>query len=210
MHAMSKTAKILDKICGFIYWLVILFTVISLIGVGLLSATIFMDTQLLHSNQSYTLTLGSLQLLLAPGVLPEIVREGFEPWLLGTIVFSIAALPICFLMLLTVRDVLKPFINREPFHETVAKDLKRLSILVVANTVLNAIASGLMDHLTRNYLDLHRLFVGEQIFGDRIITAGLTSTTIDVSPLLFAGALFLLSKVFLYGQELQTLSDETL
>ena len=210
MNAMSKTAKILDKICGFIYWLLIIVTVISLLGVALLVVTILMDTQLLRDNQSYTLTLGSLQLLLAPGVLPEIVREGFEPWLLGTIVFSIAAMPVYFVMLLTVRDVLKPFINREPFHETVAKDLKRLSILVVVDTVLNAIATGSMDHLTRNYLDLHRLFAGEQIFGDRIITAGLTSTTIDVTPLLFAGALYLLSKVFLYGQELQQLSDETL
>ena len=32
----------------------------------------------------------------------------------------------------------------------------------------------------------------------------------SLMPLLFAGALYLLSKVFLYGQELQQLSDETL
>ena len=36
------------------------------------------------------------------------------------------------------------------------------------------------------------------------------NATADLTPLLFAGALYLLSKVFRYGQELQTLFDETL
>ena len=46
MNAMSKTAKILDKICGFIYWLLIIVTVISLIGVGLLvAAAVFYENR---------------------------------------------------------------------------------------------------------------------------------------------------------------------
>lgn len=210
MNTISRTAKTLDKVCGFVYWALILCIVVTIFVVGFLGISVLRGVPLLKPSESYLLSLGNLELLLAPGVLPEITVEGFEPLLLGMLIFSIASMPVYFLMLLTVRDVLQPFINREPFHETVAKDLKRLSTLVVINTVLNAVATGLMDHLARNYLDLHRLFIGDQIFGDRIITVGLANTTFDLTPLLFAAALYLLSKVFLYGQELQQLSDETL
>ena len=48
------------------------------------------------------------------------------------------------------------------------------------------------------------------LFPDRFVGAVWEQPSIDVTPLLFAGALYLLSKVFQYGQELQTLSDETL
>lgn len=210
MNSMSRTAKILDRICGFIYWLMIAAMVIMLFVLVFLGISMAVGAPLLKDNESYLLSLGNLELLLAPGVLAEILSDGWQPLLLWIVIFSIASMPVYFLMLLTIREVLQPFINREPFHETVAKDLKRLSILVAANTILNAVTTGLMDHLARNYLDLHSLFIGEEVFGDRIIAVGLAGTTIDVTPFLFAGALYLLSKVFLYGQELQTLSDETL
>ncbi len=210
MNTISRTAKTLDRICKFIYWLMIVSMVIVLFVLAFLGISMAVGAPLLKDNESYLLSLGNLELLLAPGVLSEILSDGWQPLLLGIVIFSIVTMPVYFLMLLTIRDVLQPFINRTPFHETVAKDLKRLSVLVVINTILNAVATGLMDHMMQNYLDLHRLFVGDQIFGDRIITVGLANTTIDLTPLLFAGALYLLSKVFLYGQELQTLSDETL
>lgn len=205
MNTISRTAKILDRVCGVIYWLLLVCIVFFLFAAVLLIITAIHGMENPLPSQSITLSLGAVELLLAPDVLPQIVREGIVPWFIGAILLAAASLPIYFLMLLTVRGVLKPFINREPFHETVAAGLKRLSILVVVDTALNAIAVGLMDHLTRNYLDLSRLFVG-----DLVVSAGFSNSDIDMMPLLFAGALYLLSKVFLYGQELQTLSDETL
>lgn len=210
MDKLSKTAKTLDKVVGFLYWSMIFAIVFGIIAAGLLALMVGMDTDFLRENQSNLLTFGQLELLLAPGVLKEITTGNYGHYLLWTAVLTLVSAPVYSIALLTVRDILKPFINRTPFHETVARDLKTLSILVVADTVLTALTTIILDHMTRNMYDLHRLFAGDQPFGERIITAGLSNATVDISPLFFAGVLYLLSKVFLYGQELQKLSDETL
>lgn len=106
--------------------------------------------------------------------------------------------------------MLSPFIRQEPFHDTIAKGLKRLAILLTINTALSAVASVLTDHFIRNGLNIHELFLCDGLFPERFVGVVLERNAIDVTPLLFAGALYLLSKVFLYGQELQQLSDETL
>lgn len=210
MNTISRTAKILDKACACLYWIFNITTVILFFAVIFLIVTHLLGIQLIKANQSFTLSLGDLQLLLAPGVLAEITSPGYEKTLLLTAVFALCSMPVYLIMLLTVRDVLKPFIRREPFHETVAKDLKRLAILLTIDTALSWIATGLMNHMTRSFLDIEKLFLDGVLFGDRVIAVGIADMTFDATPLLFAGALYLLSKVFLYGQELQTLSDETL
>jgi len=204
MNTISRTARILDKICAVLYWLVLVAAVVIFIAVVILGIVFFRGADLLGVNVSYTLNLGSYQLQLAPGVMAQIASPGYERTLLLTAVFALCSMPVYFLMLLTVRDVLKPFIHSQPFHETVAKDLKRLAILVTADTALNALSAYLMDHLTRTHLDITPLFT------DRVTAVTMLGTELELTPLLFAGALYLLSKVFLYGQELQTLSDETL
>ena len=210
MNTISRTAKLLDRVCAFFYWVLIVCFVVIFITMVILGSKLLNGVDLYKINASFTLTFGSLELLLAPGVMAELIRPGYEGTLLLALLFLMASVPVYFVMLLTVRDVLQPFIRREPFHETVAKDLKRLSILVVIDTVLSWIGAGLMNHLTITYLDIEKLFLDGVLFGDRVIAVGLADASIELTPLLFAAALYLLSKVFLYGQELQTLSDETL
>lgn len=210
MDRLSKTAKTLDKIVGFLYWVTVFGIVFGILAAVVLGFMVHMDTEFLRSNQSNLLSFGQLELLLAPGVLKEITVGNYGSYLLWTAVLSLVSAPVYCIGLLTVRDILKPFIHCQPFHETVAKDLKTLSILVAVDTALTAVTTVILDHMTRNLYDLHKLFVGEAALGERIITAGLSNATVDVTPLLFAAVLYLLSKVFLYGQELQKLSDETL
>lgn len=210
MNAIPRTAKILDKVCRFLYWVLIFFTAVLAIAVVILGVSVFKGTPLLKSTESYLLSFGNLELLLAPGVLTEILAPGFEPLLLAVMVLTLAAIPVLILELQTVRDILQPFIRTEPFHEAIAKGLHRLAILVVIDTVFAAVVTVLMDQIAQRHLDIHALFTDGAVFGERIITAGLANSVIDVSPLLFAGALYLLSKVFRYGQELQQLADETL
>ena len=210
MNSISRTAKVIDKVCAVLYWVLIVCFVVIFIALLILGSMLLRGVDIFNTTASFTLSLGGLELLLAPGVMAELVSPGYETTLLVTVLFAIASIPVYFLMLLAVRDVLQPFIRQEPFHETVAKDLKRLSILVVADTVLCWIGAGLMNHLTRTYLNLEKLFLDGTLFGDRVIDVGVADASCEITPLLFAAALYLLSKVFLYGQELQTLSDETL
>lgn len=128
MDKMSKTAKLLDRICRFLFWALMIGTVVILLGATFLTITWLRGGTLLKANQMYLLSFGKLELMLAPGVLAEVVNPGFEPWLLGLALLVLGSLILYFLMVLTVQDILKPFIERTPFQETVAKDLKRLSI----------------------------------------------------------------------------------
>lgn len=210
MNTISRTAKILDRVIRFIRWLIIFsiaaIAFFAVIG-GIFAAR---GTLLVRADMIYTLTFGNLKLQLAPGVLPEIAGEGFEMVLLAALFSTLVAQVIYLLMLRTVRDVLRPFIEREPFHEAVACGLNRLSVLIVINAVLGTLSTGVFDHLTRRTLDIQKLFLDSGLSPNRFVGAVLSNSTIDVTPLFFAGTLYLLSKVFQYGQELQTLSDETL
>lgn len=205
MDKLSKTAKTLDKIVGFLYWATILAAAFAILTTGVLALVVGKDASSLNGSQTQALTFGVLRLSLAPGVMEEIAVGNYGSYLLWTSVLSLVSAPVYCVALLTVRDILKPFIHRQPFQETVAKDLKRLAILVVADTALTWIVTGITDHMTRNLYDLDALFLG-----DRITAVTLSAHTLNTTPLLFAAALYLLSKVFLYGQELQKLSDETL
>lgn len=210
MNSISRTAKTLDKVFTVIYWLMLICIVVAIIGTSIGAYAVFKGSLLVNSHNIYTLDFGNLKLLLAPGVLPEITTEDFSRGVFTAYFFFIPHSFIWILMLRTVRNVLSPFIRQEPFHDTIAKGLKRLAILLTVETAVSAAASVLTDHFIRNGLNIYELFLCDDLFPERFVGVVWERHSIDVTPLLFAGALYLLSKVFLYGQELQTLSDETL
>lgn len=159
MDKLSRTARLLDKIIAIIYWIMVISAVLVILSIAILA---FLS---INSPELWT---------------------GFSA---GLSIYSLIGVPLYCVMLLTIRDTLKPFINRQPFHETVARNLRRLAILMTANTVLEWIGSFLMTRMAQDLFN---------------------PASLDLTPLLYAGGLYLLSKVFLYGQELQQLSDETL
>lgn len=198
MEKMSRTAKVLDQIIAVVYALMLLCTVLGILMLVMMVFLALTDSPILAMMDT-SLDLGHVTLVLADGAEPVLSRWY---WLALT-VFSCLSLPVYCIILLTIRDILKPFIARQPFHGTVAKDLHRLAILVTVNTVLDWIGSGILAHLAR-ISNVEQLLLSDAI---RSVTLKFDH---DLTPLLFAAALYLLSKVFLYGQELQQLSDETL
>lgn len=210
MNSISRTAKAIDKVCACIYWVMLVSIVVMILGCTIGAIAVLRGSPLIDSHHIYTLTFGNLKLMLAPGILPEIVTEDFTRAVFTAFLYFIAWSIVWFLIMRTIRNVLGPFIRQEPFHETIANGLKHLAILLTINTALSVISTVLMNHFLRNGLNVQQLFLIDGLFPDRFVGAVLTSHSIDVTPLLFAGALYLLSKVFLYGQELQALSDETL
>lgn len=206
MNHMSKTARLLDKLCVFLYWTLILTVAAAIVAVIFLTVNYLRTGAFLKLDLLNLLHFGNLNVMLAPGALREALLPGFEPWLLVLFLLVPAALWIYFLMVSTVRNILKPFINRTPFQETVAKNLSRLAALLVINAVLSVVGTLIVDHMVRHFLDLNKLFVT----GQQLLSVGWENSSIEAAPFIFAAVLFLLSKVFQYGQELQTLSDETL
>ena len=198
MNSISRTAKILDRVIGAVQWF---FTLAAVVGVlaCLVIGYAALTNSPVFSRIDTTIDLGPVSLALAAGVTPGISRWTY----FALAFFGMLALPVYCIILRTIRDILQPFIHRQPFHATVARDLHRLSILIAVNTALEWTSNSITGWMVRTS-NVEQLLLSDAV---RSVTV---EFDFDLTPLLFAGALYLLSKVFLYGQELQTLSDETL
>ena len=199
MNKMSKAAKILDRIIAVIFWITLTVTVLSIIGGGIL---LLLNGRIPNRSDwpLTTLNFGSLELLLHPNAVPQ----SYGSYLLAAALFLLVHVPVLCIMLRTLRDTLKPFIACQPFHDTISRNLRKLAILVVVYTALTIAGEAVLTRLLVSIFDPAALLQNDMVLGVTV------KTTADLTPLLFAGALYLLSKVFRHGEQLQQLSDETL
>ncbi len=198
MKLLRRTARLLDRILAILYYPFLVVACLSVMGCLLNVVLSCFGVQIL-GDQATLLLLGNLTLTLAPEA--ATVVPGWVPTVLSAL--GVVYLPVSCIMLLCVRDILKPFIQGTPFHETVARNLRTLGRLMLLNAVITIVMDRLLVYVSR-LCDLEALLLGQKILR-------VTQThTFDLMPLLFSGVLFLLAGIFRYGQELQTLSDETL
>ena len=145
------------------------------------------------------------------GFLELEVVEGFAPDKYRVLVIGAVDMAMGVILALlgractsSVRRLLSPMKEGQPFHSAASSSLRRLALLsLVIGVVLNIseIASRL---LTEHIYSLTELLVSEKI------AAVSVGGKLKLSYLVVSGILLLLSYVFRYGQELQQLSDETL
>ena len=205
MNKISKIAKGLDTFCKIIYRIWIIGTVIGVFGLllGLYLATggwnIF---EPVGANMLKELHLGMVTFLLSPDY-P--ITEGIgQTYVIVSLIVGLLSVPVFCLTIRFIRNILKPLIDKEPFHETLAVNLKRLSFLVLAGGILQEAFEFINYSFITQNIDLKALFINEDIISIMI------NYRFDVDFIVFAIVLYMLSHVFKYGQELQQLSDETL
>lgn len=201
MNKLSKTAKKLDSFCKFFYWLILIVNgaalVLVFLGIALLGQ---------HPNMTQFLTpslaFGSIRLTLAAGSLPA--SHLIASHLSATLLLSVAYLVIFLVMLRSVRNILAPLIRCEPFHQTVAVNTKKLAKLAILYGIVVNVSALLDAAVFYHGYEIPSLLVSDKI------AAVSVNYSVDLSFLLIAAVLYLLSFVFRYGEELQQLSDETL
>lgn len=139
------------------------------------------------------------------------IAEGFVPdfrSMLGPIAMMIALGAVaCVLALLcvkTIRSILAPMKEGQPFHDDISGHFRKLGWLSLAlSLMLQAVeAIGLYAMTAAQHLDT--LLISEKV------TRVEVNASFDVSVLMIPLVFFLLSYVFRYGAQLQQLSDETL
>lgn len=103
-----------------------------------------------------------------------------------------------------IKDILTPMSKGQPFNEIAARNMKKLALLSAIQGVLfNCI--GMAERIAFTYgYELDNLLKSEKVVEVNV------NYTIDFSFLIATAVLLLMSYVFHYGAELQTLSDETL
>lgn len=201
MKKIQKTAAGLDAFFKIVYRLGIAAIVFSGIIILIMWYLYLGDPDIMDLFR-VSLNFGMIQFRVADSVIPA--REhGFLFLALGTLL-SIAQLPVFCMMFRSIRGILAPIKDGMPFHDDIVHYLKRLGWLTVANGLIGNLANLVVyGNLLPGY-DLGALFLSDKI------TSVTTGYSFDLTFVIYAFLLFLLSYIFQYGRELQQLSDETL
>lgn len=179
--------------------------IICLIFGGLLAVAAvvlaFVDSSV-FSKLSTTITLGNIGFELAPEYQPESVYLKIR-FIMALAVVAIWVIFIAVAMKYAGK-VLTPFAEQKPFDEAVPANLKKLGFFSLVFGVVYPLAQmGAQAYLLYVY-DFRSIFIGDSILSIE------ADFDFDLTYIIIAGVLFMLSYIFKYGAELQNQSDETL
>ena len=148
-----------------------------------------------------SLTLGVLKISFKNAVPDDLIS--FDMLTVSCVV--VLAMEILFY--LTVRKltvIVDNAIKGEIFSPSSTRSLNLISVYIVIQGVIDLIASFIGNITVNGYI--HKL----ELFNTDIVESVSVNTNYDISFLIIAFVVFVLAKVFAYGEKLQTLSDETL
>lgn len=203
MNKLSETAKKLDTFFKIINILFSIAGVTMIVMVTIVAAAFLFKLPYEMVGSEYNvISFGALELTFSEAAAPD-----------PRIVLAVAgigcalAAVVCFIFRLcikSVRDILSPMIENQPFNSTVSVNLKKLAKYTLILGIAGIIMQWGSDSLMVLMLDLPKLLVSEQI-----THVGFTFSA-DLTFLIVSAVFLLLSYVFQYGEQLQQLSDETL
>lgn len=203
MERMKKTAKILNKLFHMLQIVCLIAAVSALIGVLIVGAIFLFHLKPEQVATGYhALDIGFWELNLADNVVPEpaeVLVNAAVSMGLGAVMAVLA-----WLCVRCVRGILAPMQEGLPFQAAAEKGMKKLALLTVILGALSNAATMLSLFLTARCYGLPDLLVGRNITSVRM------NYELDLTFLVVAAVLLLLSYVFGYGAKLQQQSDETL
>jgi len=202
MEQLMKTAKALRGLFKVLSVILKIAMVVCMVGLVIIAAGLLFDLDPGMIGEGYeNISLGVLEFSLADGYAPapQTVLSQLAVEIVGALVVAF----VCGKAIACVLEILDPMTEGKPFTNVISANLKKLSVYIIVMGVgvnLIQLAETVMSsgHLLRPLLE----------------GGAFTKVTIqygfDLSFLVTASVLFLLSYIFRYGEELQQLSDETL
>lgn len=198
MQKLSRTAKRLDIVLRILFWLLIVCAVGSTVA-ALAPLVLHLPAPF---GKGISLDLDFIKFHLAKP--DQAAAMAQQKATLAAMVLMIAGTGIAAYSIKLIRNILNPMIHEQPFQESVCINLKNLGwVSLIGGVVINGLEI-LSQILIVQGFNLTEMFSSE------IITKVTFNYSFDLTFLLVAAGLFLLSFIFRYGTELQQLSDETL
>ena len=203
MNQLTNTAKKLDTLFKILQIIITIGIVAALVALAIIGAGFLFDLDPYTIGTGYTnLEFGFLSIGVAEEYAPD------EWYVLMLLSVEIVVTLICLLIArrcnTCVRDILQPMTQGEPFHNTISANLKKLA----KNSIILCILENFIEIATTCMyvwgFDLANLILSDKITHVTFLT------TFDMTFLIVAAVLYLLSYIFRYGEQLQQLSDETL
>ena len=200
MEKLSKTSKIVDKVLKVCYWLLLVSAAIVVFVYGLI---VFVPSFADAQDNSWSLNLGNVELVLADDVMSGKFHAGAEP------VYAIVSMVVlagftCYGIKL-LRNILAPMIKEQPFAGTVSTDLKKLGWVLICGSIAFGIVECVGTAIVYSVYDVSNILIS-----DKVTAVNLNLAVVDVKTILIGVLVFMLSHVFKYGEKLQQQDDETL
>ena len=195
MEKLMKTARALDTFFKLVFWITVIFGGIVMIA-NLVMLILGPDWMRAHAAQgSWYITGYGFRV---PFQLAD--TDSFPMlWRVGAAVFLVAWAAICWI-LHTIRRILAPMKEGQPFADGVADDLKKLAWTVLIFGLISAV-----------WRFVSQVMVSTAMSGSLSVNSHYAvGEVVNLDFLLVAAVLFLVSYIFRYGRELQVQSDETL
>lgn len=188
MEKLSSTAKKIDVVLHILFWVMIAACIVAVAGA--LAPLVLRRPA--PDNTEVSLDLDFVKFHLA------------RPTQEAAMVLALLGNGMALYCIKLIRNILKPMVNGEPFHNTVCHNLKKLGwVSLIGGFAVNAVNILMKTILT------HGFNLAELLSNDKI--ANITfNYSFDLTFLAITAGLFLLSYIFRYGTQLQQLSDETL
>ena len=191
----NKTLKIAQKIIRFFKVLLVLSIVVYTL---LILYTGNIDTT---QTAATRISLGVIELNLRQTFQDSVLSPAL---LFITLFIMISLLILWYLMLSKLDIIIANAISGQIFSPTSDRSLKMISVYVIIEGVINLIASFISSNTISKYI------FNLELFNTDIVSSVTVKTDYDISFLITAFIIFILAKIFAYGEELQKLSDETL
>lgn len=203
MDKMMNTARKMDKAFHVLFVALQIAFVACFVGLGIIAVGLIFKLPPEMIGTGYaTVDFGMVEFELAAACTPDYKKVLFVAGM--QIMLMLPILHLGKKCVLRIRDILSPMKEGAPFHAAVGENLKKLAI----HTLELGVIINCMRMLGQAFA-VHGYQLQQLLLSDNILKATFRYS-FDLSFLLIAAALYLLSCVFRYGQELQQLSDETL
>ena len=191
----NKTLKIAQKI-------------IRIFKVLLVLSIVVYTLLILYSGNIDTAQIEATRISL--GVIELNLRQAFQDSVLSpallfiTLFIMISLLILWYLMLSKLDIIIANAISGQILSPTSGRSLKMISVYVIIEGVINLIARFISSNTISKYI------FNLELFNTDIVSSVTVKTDYDISFLITAFIIFILARIFAYGEELQKLSDETL
>ena len=191
----DKTLKIAQKIIRFFKVLLVLSIVVYTL---LILYTGNIDTT---QTAATSISLGVIELNLRQTFQDSVLSPAL---LFITLFIMISLLILWYLMLSKLDIIIANAISGQIFSPTSGRSLKMISVYVIIEGVINLITRFISSNTISKYI------FNLELFNTDIVSSVTVKTDYDISFLITAFIIFILARIFAYGEELQKLSDETL
>ena len=201
MDKLSKTARTLDKIMKVLRGICIGFGIAC--AVLLVIAIVLPDSKysMLVNLEGQAIDLGNIRLHLTRNLVPT---GSIRLPVCAELIEAMISLGLGAACLHLLHKILAPMAEARPFDGSVSANLKKLAWLSLVAVIVYLLLGGVAAMLELRMYDINQLFAPD------LVKSVTLEDSANLSLLLIPAAVFLLSHVFRYGEELQRQSDETL